>query len=339
MTRTTPRRPADVEALFPELARYRRTATRLHPRPGTPGVRDSSVGGPLLWPAAEPWPMCIEPHKRRSGERVRDVRLRRRILAEAWSRTPAPGERPGPTDEERAVLDTLKRGRHAPWLGRTDPIPMAAVAQLYRRDIPDLVGGPADCDLLQVFWCPFDAHGGGHDMSLHLRWRRSADVRQVREEQPEPVVVGHDGYVPEPCVLHPERVVEYEYIEQLPDGLARRIAEWEGPEDDWEPDTITYESDLSIAPGWKVGGFASWHTTGPATITCGPCGRALEPLLTVASSEWDGGTGSWTPLEDRPAADAMDANTPTHVTVGRWGSLFILTCPAYPEHPHHLVIQ
>ncbi len=34
--------------------------------------------------------------QRRSGERVRDVRLRRRILAEARSRTPVPGERPGP---------------------------------------------------------------------------------------------------------------------------------------------------------------------------------------------------------------------------------------------------
>ncbi len=67
MTRTTPRCPADAEALFPELVHHRRAATRLHPWPGNPGVRDSSVGGPLLWPAGEPWPMCTEPPKRRSG--------------------------------------------------------------------------------------------------------------------------------------------------------------------------------------------------------------------------------------------------------------------------------
>src|SRR5262245_40812923 len=62
MTRTTPSRPVDVEALFPEVAAYRREATRLHPRQGEPGIRDSSVGGPLLWPAHEPWPHCLDAH-------------------------------------------------------------------------------------------------------------------------------------------------------------------------------------------------------------------------------------------------------------------------------------
>ncbi|MFC9622794.1 hypothetical protein ACFTXM_23320 [Streptomyces sp. NPDC056930] len=54
MSRTTPPRPLDVEALFPELATYRGTITRLHPRPGRPDVAASSVGGPLLWPTDEP---------------------------------------------------------------------------------------------------------------------------------------------------------------------------------------------------------------------------------------------------------------------------------------------
>ncbi|MFG2824975.1 DUF1963 domain-containing protein [Kitasatospora sp. NPDC048365] len=58
MTRTTPPRPVDVETLFPELAPLARTAIRLHPRPGRPTPEQSSVGGPLLWPADEPWPVC-----------------------------------------------------------------------------------------------------------------------------------------------------------------------------------------------------------------------------------------------------------------------------------------
>lgn len=62
MTRTTPPRPFDVEALFPELAALRRAATRLHPRRGVPTAADSSVGGPMLWPAGEPWPVCTVPH-------------------------------------------------------------------------------------------------------------------------------------------------------------------------------------------------------------------------------------------------------------------------------------
>ncbi|PYC88069.1 hypothetical protein C7C46_01580 [Streptomyces tateyamensis] len=52
----------DIEQLFPELAPLRRTTTRLHPRTGVPEVDESSVGGPLNWPSAEPWPHCAERH-------------------------------------------------------------------------------------------------------------------------------------------------------------------------------------------------------------------------------------------------------------------------------------
>lgn len=60
VTRRTPPRPLNVEELFPEIAPLRREAVRLHPRAGEPTCRDSSVGGPLLWPAREPWPECPE---------------------------------------------------------------------------------------------------------------------------------------------------------------------------------------------------------------------------------------------------------------------------------------
>ncbi|MFF5977139.1 hypothetical protein ACFY7C_37200 [Streptomyces sp. NPDC012769] len=43
---------------MPELAPYGREAARFHPERGMPGVGDSSIGGPLLWPADEPWPRC-----------------------------------------------------------------------------------------------------------------------------------------------------------------------------------------------------------------------------------------------------------------------------------------
>ncbi|MGI5487897.1 DUF1963 domain-containing protein [Microtetraspora malaysiensis] len=55
---TTPPAPVNVAALFPELANQGKTTVRLHPRRGTPAVTDSSMGGPLLWPADEPWPYC-----------------------------------------------------------------------------------------------------------------------------------------------------------------------------------------------------------------------------------------------------------------------------------------
>ncbi|MGW8361107.1 hypothetical protein ACWGK1_11115 [Streptomyces wedmorensis] len=61
---TTPRLlapvPFDVETVFPELTGTARGVTLLYPRVGRPSTGDSSIGGPLLWPADEPWPMCAE---------------------------------------------------------------------------------------------------------------------------------------------------------------------------------------------------------------------------------------------------------------------------------------
>ncbi|MEU3483497.1 hypothetical protein ACI2LO_03890 [Streptomyces sp. NPDC033754] len=369
MTRTTPPRPVDVEALFPALAQYRRTATRLHPRQGTAKPEESSVAGPLLWPADEPWPVCTAVHPKGTGHRLSDVRLRRRLQDEARGRDF--------TAEERRLLDAATRGTHVPELRDEDPLPMLAVAQLYARDVPDLVG-PEGHDLLQVFWCPFEVHGPERTLDVALRWRRSADVGAVLTPQPEPPVAGREECVPTPCVLHPEQVVEHEYLGLLGEELQEEIAEWEeslldegeeglldeGDEgydaDDssapaeyatyeeyeaamaaaraQEPDEIDYMSDLSIAPGWKAGGFASWHLTDPARVDCPACGTPMPPLLTVASVERDGASRSWLPVEDRDAADDPRVIDPVGVCLGR-GLMRVHTCPADPSHPHRLGFQ
>ncbi|MFE9481981.1 hypothetical protein ACFYNM_25655 [Streptomyces spororaveus] len=295
-TRTTPPRPLDVESLFPDLAAHRRTATRLHPRPGTPGPHDSHVGGPLLWPAGEPWPVCTTPHRR----------------------APGPG-----------------------------PLPLLALAQLHARDVPDLPAGPDGCDLLQVFWCPFDAHGPtGYGMYVHLRWRRAAEVREPTAERPAPGAVGFDGYLPEPCLLHPERVTEYPYIELLDGELGAAVEEWEEAQEEAQEEAAdedgdgdgdgawlpTYQSDLSVAPGWKAGGHPAWNLTGPGTMDCDACGCPTELLLTVATNEWHADTRSWIPLEDGP-------RNPTGVVVGNHGRLNVFACPRDPSHPHGFSIQ
>lgn len=291
MTRTTPERPVDIEAMFPELAEYRRTTTRLHPRPGSPERHESSVAGPFLWPADEPWPLCEAVHEK--GRGVRD----------------------------------------------DEPIPLLAAAQLFTRDVPDLTG-PEGCDLLQVFWCPFEVHGPDRTMDVVLKWRRSQDVGDVLTDNPEPVVVGRAECVPNTCVLDPEQVVEYEWPELLSEDVQERIDAWEelmdaaAEEDAYE---LTYTHDLSIAPGWKVGGFARWGLTGPARIDCS-CGAPMRPLLTVSDVEWDGGSLTWVPLEDREGMDAMGANDPTGLYVGR-GQMRIFTCPIDPTHPHRLNFQ
>ncbi|MFF9158444.1 hypothetical protein ACF1AB_40175 [Streptomyces sp. NPDC014846] len=343
MSRTTPPRPLDVEALFPELAAHRGTTTRLHPRPGRPDATGSSVGGPLLWPADEPWPVCTELHAHTRGRRPADIHRQRQILTAAWQRDP----KFGPTDEERILLKELGHKHRIEAAGPTEGLPLIGVVQLCRRDIPDLPAGPDDCDLLQVFWCPFDAHGPtGHGMLLDLRWRRSWEVDHVLAKPPQPQVVGFDGYVPEPCVLHPEQVATYPFAGLLPEELCARIAAWEEELEeeaeqsavDGAAEPVGYQYDLSIPPGWRIGGFASWHTTDPTPMNCRTCQAPMRLLLTIDSSEWDGGSGSWKPLEEQNLPPHPYA-TPTEITVGRWGELNIFACPEDPRHPHRQSIQ
>ncbi|WP_055601460.1 hypothetical protein [Streptomyces aureus] len=361
MTRTTPPRPVDVEAVFPALSAHRRTATRLHPRHGVAKAEENSLAGPLLWPADEPWPVCTAVHPKGTGHRLDDVRLKRRILAEARGRDLS--------EEERRVLDAIAPGRHAPDLGDEDPLPLLAVAQLYTRDIPDLVG-PEGHDLLQVFWCPFEVHGPDRTVDVVLKWRRSQEVGEVLTHQPEPPVAGREECVPTQCVLHPEQVVEHEYLGLLSEELQDAVADWEeGLLDEEEDDEdaydssepqsydtyeeyeaamararaeeeyeVDYMSDLSIAPGWKVGGFASWHLTDPAPVDCAACGTPMPPLLTVDKWECDGGSRSWLPLEDRDSADDPDVIDPVGVYLGR-GLMRVHTCPTDPAHPHRLSFQ
>ncbi|MFB7671172.1 hypothetical protein ACFC26_07105 [Kitasatospora purpeofusca] len=343
MTRTTPARPIDVEAFFPDLAAHRGTTTRLHPRPGSPQASDSSVGGPMLWPADEPWPVCGEAHGRGLGRRPVDIHRYRQVLATAWARS----EAPGPTDEERELLTELRREHRIPGASETDPLPMIGLVQLYRRDVPDLLPGPGGCDLLQVFWCPYEAHGPGrYDLELHLRWWRSSEVGEVLSPQPRPSVVGSEALVPEPCVLHPEQVATYPFAGLLPEDLRARIDAWDAARaedagrsgDENAAGPIGYQYDLSIPPGWRAGGFASWHATDPYPMDCDACRAPMRLLLTVDSSEWDGGSGSWKPLEERDLPTHLYA-TPTEVAVGRCGELNVFVCPTDPGHPPRWSLQ
>ncbi|MEU8828120.1 hypothetical protein [Streptomyces sp. NPDC048636] len=94
-----------------------------------------------------------------------------------------------------------------------------------------------------------------------------------------------------------------------------------------------------VLPGWRAGGFASRHVTDPARMDCASCAAPMELLLTIDSSEWDGGSGSWIPVEERDAPSHLVSATPTEVTVGRWGELNIFACPADPGHPHRWSLQ
>ncbi|MFI6843245.1 hypothetical protein OG535_10635 [Kitasatospora sp. NBC_00085] len=307
--RTTPPRPVDVTAVVPRLARLARPAIRLHPRPGSPSPHDSSVGGPLLWPADEPWPYCDELHDQAAQ------------LYEAY-------------EVYASSVDEWHDG----------PNPMVPVAQLYARDVP-LLRPPGQADLLQVLWCPFE-HEPDYKPPTALFWRSSAEVSDILAAPPGPFLVQDDGYLPRPCVLAPERITEYphhmdlskELQQQLDDGSRWQAISVDNPRAPALRDS--YSDELSVAPGWKVGGWPSWGLTDPVARFCTTCGTGMVPLLTIASNEWNRNRHGWVPYEDRSLAlsDPHVANPP-QVHISRTNHLQLYVCPESPDHPHTDLIQ
>ncbi|MEU0840823.1 hypothetical protein ABZ370_15285 [Streptomyces sp. NPDC005962] len=95
---------------------------------------------------------------------------------------------------------------------------------------------------------------------------------------------------------------------------------------------------MSLAPGWKVGGWTSWGLTDPIPRFCDACNAQMAPLLTIATTEWDDDTRSWIPYEDQAHATPSTTNPhpakPAMVDVAGGYDLQLYACPASPDHPH-----
>ena len=251
MFSTTPAAREALLAEFPELAEYGQRAVRLHPRPGSPGVRESSVGGPLLWPAGEAWPVCAEQHAGGTAHFGHPDHVEARLPEPVDAGRPGysghPEQQPahpGPA-ESRAVMREKRRARFAA-LGVTlpgglargpqpagesagdasgpsaadavpapvsEPAVMAPVLQLYRRDAPALPF-PEGADLLQLVWCP-----AGHAERLpalpRIFWRSAAAIEGPPASAPQLNQVAGGSYVPQACAVHPEEIVEYPPVSLL----------------------------------------------------------------------------------------------------------------------------
>ncbi|MFF7725894.1 hypothetical protein [Streptomyces sp. NPDC008001] len=330
MTRTTPARPVAVETVFPELVPYRARTTRLHPRPGRPGMHDSHVGGPMLWPEGEPWPLCHEPHQRETeGYAPEEIRSARAAGVRPTSR---PWPLAGSAEEDC-------------------PVPFAGLAQFFRRDIPGLTCGPGGADLVQFFRCPF-THGPGLERRYCLWWRQAGQTEHAQRflaAPPEVPLLRWEHELPEPCVLHPEEVDTYPWAEDdtLPASLIARIDAWDDAQAaEHGPDAPSYQYDLSIPPGWRVGGYPSWASTGPMAVDCASCATPMRLLLTAEGYEVDAGSHSWVPLEDRDPTTRGKASIrggqsvahPTRLHFGRDRDLHVFACPADPGHPPQWVL-
>ncbi|WP_433696868.1 hypothetical protein [Nocardiopsis sp. CA-288880] len=348
MPRTTPPRPVDITAVVPRLAPLARTTTRLHPYPGSPSVPDSSIGGPLLWPTSEPWPYCDGPHERGFALDMSlvDLRLERlRAAVRGRNRTPQEQKTLGQLESRAYPLTSPPIAPHH------GSVAMLPLAQLYARDVPDLPA-PAGADLLQVLWCPFDHPPDTFMPRTALVWRSSAAVTGVRTAPPEPAAVQYPGYLPEPCLIEPEQVTEYPHLLELGKDLQELLGRWStweaagaAPDRSYAPAPEEfYQDELSVAPGWKVGGWAPWGPTDPVPRFCPACGTGMDPLLTVATFEWDSRDQTWVPHEDLTAVSSQrpgcpDPRMPTAVQIASGYRQQLYICPADPEHPHTELMQ
>lgn len=98
--------------------------------------------------------------------------------------------------------------------------------------------------------------------------------------------------------------------------------------------------ELSLAPGWKVGGWPPWGLTDPVARFCTVCDAGMRPLLTICSHEWDRSSHSWIPYEDPSLAlSDSDVANPPKVHISRTNHLQLYVCPESPDHPHTSLIQ
>ena len=185
--------------------------------------------------------------------------------------------------------------------------PLVAVLQLRKQDVPEL-GFPEGADLFQLLWCP-NYHESTFGPIPQVFWRRACEVTTTLRSHPIPTVTDAVGCPePTPCRLFPERVVEYSHAFELHDNNPElwslitnsRVLQERAQENDaiFEDAGTLYQYCLSVADGTKVGGYVNWRQS-PEIPVC-TCGAAMEHLLTVADSEFDGGTWQrWLAQEER----------------------------------------
>ncbi|MCX4755842.1 hypothetical protein [Kitasatospora purpeofusca] len=302
-SRTTPPRPLDVTSVFPDLAPLAREAIRLHPRPGAPTPYDSSVGGPFLWPADEPWPHCGEQHgwwdeatdEEREGPNPMVAVVQLHLRDVPLLRPPAGAD--------------LLQVFWCPVEHEPDFKPPTVLVWRSAEAVTDLLGTPPEPVVVEYDDCYL----------------------------PVPCLLA-----PERVTEYPNYLELSPDLQQQLADWGRWPTVGAAVEDFYEPCPQEFYGDaLAEAPGWKVGGWAPWGLTDPVARFCETCGAGMTPLLTVASGEWDGSPPAWVPFEDRELAatgPARSAN-PAGVQVSKGNHLQLYVCPESPEHPHTDLIQ
>jgi hypothetical protein len=311
MTKTTHPPRLNVLEAAPELASMAAMTIRLHPRRGdVPALDASKIAGTFLWPEDEPWPTM-------------------------------PSEKPTwyPDSEYGDWQWNFPDGT---------PITLVPAIQINAKDVPEFPFPPGK-DLLQILWQPLDVDQPPYHCVPRVFWRDSRAIKHPLTSMP-PSPYANPGYVPKPCTLTFERVMEYPDVFELDPDLVERVNAW------IEPQTVVFEDDpcdylsketlfqyeLSVCPSNKLGGHVNWIQD-PQWPTCDVCGRRMEHLLTLTDMDVDGGSWPrWLPMEDRqlwkdPWKHAEIVNAPDWYLGG--GSMYYLVCRHCDDWPVKPVFQ
>ena len=124
--------------------------------------------------------------------------------------------------------------------------------------------------------------------------------------------------------MNPERVQEF------PSAFSLSAEDFERLSEISEEAADLYQYSLSVAPGIKVGGFPRWSQD-PEIPPC-ECGRLLDYVLTIDSSEFDGGTFErWLPIQERdlwhaPYEKRTQVQSAAGLTLGDMGEMNLFAC-------------
>jgi hypothetical protein len=115
---------------------------------------------------------------------------------------------------------------------------------------------------------------------------------------------------------------------------------WDLPDDIWdvleerfalveEETGWDYPSHLATAPGTKLLGCPGWCQE-PRWPVCVTCGKAMEHLLTIESTEADAvSRHAWDPIEDRDVPHESAG-----LVLGDLGGVYVFECRNCPGRPY-----
>lgn len=192
------------------------------------------------------------------------------------------------------------------------------VMQLTKAEVPELLW-PDDCNIFQLLWNPRSYEKYRYAPDIKVYWRKATDIRNVLDRVPK-ASSPDPCYVPSPCAVRPERVIEYPSIYEIPDKIHKCIEQV-----DAKAGRPFYQFELSTAPGIKVGGYAPWLQYEEIPICS--CGKKMEYVLSFDSCEFDGGSAPrWKPTVVNSILPIEPENDPTGLQLGRDGILYVFVC-------------